>query len=727
MPRVITAGAAAEATARHTTIDILVESEDLDLRYSFETTTAGGHTWEHRLLRDGISDIVYQVEPGGGLASVSTLRLRVIDDGVGNSPSALIASFGKLKGADLILSLLFEGEDYADKIVLYANGIIDSSRRDGIITELIAVDGTFSKDILLPATIVPQDDPDAAKSAIGRALPLLYGDAITVKHAPMLLTNSTGRVYKAAAHAIRTISSATYSIYQPNGNRFKTRTGDATVSTADASLTLDAGLGGLIFGSQTPGPVVAREQAVTASSNAIDGNSTTFADISTSSALDANGEGYGFLGIAATFVEPEGSDILSYTVSQHRGHVAAATTVNSQFRVRITSSAGAIVQDDLDTTQDFRFFTNYRDYNAIVKGIKLEGNQRLEVLVETFNEGGLGSTKDFWRVADVSLTLSAEARGDQDDLYLSFVWQGRPDNGAGTYTGTSGAVIEIPSDVLYSVANIDLGLLIDQPSIVTARAELTNWRMGGGVGAGWFKERATAREFLNDLCIQGKSIFFPADDGLKLVAYRQGINTTAVVTETNTGTILWEAGTQVETPPAQRSSTFRVDQEILAEVANSFEVYYDYNPGARKFDSVRFANKDETNSTQGDAADLVALCNSSFLKYGETRTHTVEAYFIYDNDTAEFLLDHLVRYFSEKRIVAEWESGTSAIRAQLGDPTRIIYPDLPSQASSNNHNYEIHKIRYRFIPVRTSHGVDGLSFRIAMAGSRVLSTSLLST
>ena len=207
MARTLTAGALAAKEARANRFDLLIESAALNIRYSLTTTTAGGFTWEQRVQLGGIGDIVNQVAPGGGLAASKSFRLLVIDDGTGQSISALQDQGQTLRGADLTVSFLFEGEDYADRIILFA-GVIHRYARRGMQGDLVAVDELFPQDRLMPDTYINrQDYALASESAVNRPIPILYGEGQYVGPAPLLITVTTPGAMQciAAGHRLDTI------------------------------------------------------------------------------------------------------------------------------------------------------------------------------------------------------------------------------------------------------------------------------------------------------------------------------------------------------------------------------------------------------------------------------------------------------------------------------------------------------------------------------------------
>jgi len=86
------------------------------------------------------------------------------------------------------------------------------------------------------------------------------------------------------------------------------------------------------------------------------------------------------------------------------------------------------------------------------------------------------------------------------------------------------------------------------------------------------------------------------------------------------------------------------------------------------------------------------LCYDSFLRHGDLQPLVIDAYWIADEPSAEYLLAFLVGYFSGQRTFVEFDTTLYAASLQLGDFITVTHPLLPS--GDNGGTFETHAIRY---------------------------------
>ena len=733
--RTLTPGALAAKEARANTFDILIESAQVDLRYSLSTTTAGGHTWEQRLLLNGLGELRTQVEPGGGFASATTYRCTVIDDGMGKSPRAIQNAGQSLFGADLTVSLLFESEDYAEKIILFTGRILDVRyQRRGTRCELVATDDLLQNDQLLPPVIVSAlNYPQAANDVFGAALPLLYGSGSALDPVPMLLTDQTGNgTYTIAGHALQQAGDTEIavrreaalnegSVFQ-NAVRFKTSLAGA-VNVGAGTFTLTRDINGIFFGSSLEIAIpssyirnifIASETDVTDAINAIDGSIGTAALLNTNTTLQ-NGDGYGQLTVGATFgTLVRGRDVLRWKVLQHQGNSAAATTVNARI---VVSHVGASGSRQLAVHENLRWYSSFRNTELEYVPLELELNtDSVEVQIAVNNEGGLGGANDQWLVPSVVLDIGTYVRTPLEQLWFTFAWDPRPDDGSGTYTGTPGANIENAADVLHSILGQDLGEPVDTAAFVAARTFYdSSWtftlNLEGGIGTGWFRERVRGREWLDTCAKQATAIIFRRPIGYTIVPYD---NSVAVAYTFDLDTILLRAGTDPLAEVTDEASTFVINRQELPGPYHSYEVHGAYSALQSRFLSVDTANQSDSTVDEPEKSEIVALCAQSFSLYGQQPPLVVEGDYIAGRE-AEYLTIHLARYFTNKRLSVTFETSTQGLHLELGDYVLVSHPDLPISMASVK--FEIHELVYKFLPVTAPDGGAALSFRVEITAS----------
>jgi len=70
-------------------------------------------------------------------------------------------------------------------------------------------------------------------------------------------------------------------------------------------------------------------------------------------------------------------------------------------------------------------------------------------------------------------------------------------------------------------------------------------------------------------------------------------------------------------------------------------------------------------------------CHRSLLKYKEVRRLAVPSRFIYDDTTAQNLLDYLVDYYSQRQYMARFRTWLNAVDLEIGDLVILDHEDLP--------------------------------------------------
>ena len=693
----LTATALAKVNQNFVKGDWLIEAPEIGLQLSYDFNPDG--TWEHRILN--ISDVEISVKPGGGLATVGNLTVTVVEDGSGQSLRRLWERSGKLQGATITLKLLLEGEVFADAIVIFSGQIDDVTSKDGRST-ILASEDSIQRNIKIPQGIVNiADFPDAAPAYVARIIPLVYGAGSAVKLMPLLLTDQISHVYLAASHALQSVASVTYGIYDEATNRAKERGernpaiaasfGDATLSIdfSAAKLTLDAPLSTKQMGQERPSLSIEREQDVTSSENILNLNTTIRALLNTDTFTNADGDGNGFIGVAASFASALGINTLEIDFVRHNRGPDSLTTVTGQLEVRLIDESGGVLQDGLLVTQEFRHKSNPRSNRFHLRPITFTSNERVELFINAINEGGLGTASDFYAVGLVSVVGWHTVEGEEKQLYLVNTWNGRIDNVSGVITGIAEGLIRKFPDVIRSILVTEMGLSINTESFDSARTLRDVWFCDGGIGHNWSQEQIDARQLLDQLARYSASTLFPGFDGdWKDKPFTgQDAPTVFDFDETN---ILY---TSIGGEPHSRPSSFKVKLGPLSTVHNDFEIRYAFNPGSKSYDKIKFCNNDASNSTD---PFLILFSKSSFRRYGTRPPLIIEVPWIYEDSVAELFLDHVVKYFYSQRLFVSWETSLAAINVELGDMVTIDHPHIP--INDRGKAYEVHKIRY--IPSR---------------------------
>lgn len=443
------------------------------------------------------------------------------------------------------------------------------------------------------------------------------------------------------------------------------------------------------------------QTGVSNASYAIDGLSTTIATINTS-ATDSNLDGIGELTVTVDPTSAQrGNNTIVVNMINHRRSVSSDPTVTGLFTVQtINQATGVVLRDNLFVTQQFRQQLRALTTSFTAPSINLGETTQLAVRLVARNEGGPGNSLQTYEVGDISVESFYQPQGDAGVLFLVAVstenqWSGRfdPDGTVTAYYTTDGRGILLvtPDQVIASILIQELNTDVSVDRFASAH----NWyvanglEFAGGIGMGWSRDRLLGRQVLDDMAIQAAAILAPSfDGGFSLRPYREDQESHQSFDISN---ILYTSGAENQQGD-EKTSTFNIMLGNMDTVHNRFEVHYTFNVGNQKYDKVYIV--DENGSTLPESENrgvLEGLCRQSFNRYGKLEPMVIEAYWISDDTTAQYLLNHIVRYFVAQRITIEFETTLKALCLEVGDFITVDYPLIPD--GDNGKTFEVHTLR----------------------------------
>ena len=684
MPRLLTAGAHTWRLGPSFTYDWLVESQALDIHWSFSTASGGGHVWESRLLT--ISEIEQSVTPGGGLASAQTVTITVAEETTGQSLWATYNATGRMQGADLTVSLLPQGETYGNKIPFFTGKIDAVSWRAGTesgegIGTVIAVDDTLHKDIQVPNKLLTPDlYPNLPDQWRGAIVPMLYGHSLTLPVAPLLLVDEASLTYLVADQPLG-LMGTNHAVAVAEGTRFLSLAGAATSSAFDATMILSRpvtenryAIGGLV-------QAVSRQLNVVNPGSINDGNTGTPSTIGTGT-VNVEGDGVGRLAVLYTWPQPEGANTAFIQLINHRRNPAAATTVTAELIVRsVNPLTSAIQRDNLFRDGPYRHSSNPRTRAITVTPLNVVSPAAIEIELEVLNEGGAGTGADYWEAAELTIVLYYQADNLFTPVYLSDPWEGHTDND-GSITGVSGQTLLHAVDVIHAIMETRLALPAQPTSFPATRATHVTY-LGGifrfdfGLGSGgWYRPQMSATELLDTLARQCSCYLFPTGDGsISIARARDAFSNELSLT-------------------ADSMANVQIDLGRLELVHSTYEVRYGWSVTQQRFTKIAFATPTFCNHPDPTtASDLFERCNDSFQRYGPQQPYILEAFAIQDDATAFTELFHLVNYHWTQQVMVTCDIPFTGIHLVLGDYVQITHPELPLNDTAGL--FEIVRITHR--------------------------------
>jgi hypothetical protein len=702
-PRPISPAYAALLDGRAVAGEWLVQAPTIGLKLAASYNPDG--TWEDRLL--SLGDIEVRVPPGGGIATVANVTLHIVETGTGQSLVQRWEATGTVNGVMVTIEFLGAGEGTALRLF---TGVIDSITVRDAVSEVLVVDSSIQKNVLLPQQVLDQTTVPLANPHVwGHRAPLVYGQGSRGGKLPLQSINIPGKTFLVAGHPLT--ASGTVAVFAPDTAKYLGLTSSSqlqiTAGVSATTLTLPNPPQELRFNVQLLPQTILAAQGVTNPLYAIDRVSTTLALISTS-ALDSNLDGIGQLMVGTVASEDQrGNNTVVIDFTTHRRALASDPTVTGLFTVRTMDPArGITLRDNLLQTPPFRHSLNPQTASFVIPSLNLGGDEQLVARVVARHEGGVGNANQYYEIGDIAIESYYQPAGDITLYLTGSAWAGRtdPDGTVTAYYAVPGAghLLTQPDQIIASLLIQELGLTVDPGWFALAYTWYASqaWHYDGGIGAGWAVEAQPVRQVLGDLAQQAGGLLVPTFTGAwGLRSYRTDV---PAVLAFDIDTILCVDGTSPATPGEQRRSSLVMTLGDLQQVANRFEVRYAYNPGSQTYDKAAIVDRAGCTVGGGLIATqpLFLACLSSYTNYGLLEPRTIDAYWIQDDHTAALLLQHLVLYSFAQRLTVVFDTTLRALQLQVGDFIQLTYPLLP--LSENGQTFEVHALRYAPMTGRVS-------------------------
>lgn len=678
----------ATITNRFLQADWLIRIPAADIQWSYTYDPDG--TWEHRIAQIGNIDIA--VPPGGGISTVSDVTIQAYEDGTGQSILTRQNATQRLLGQPISITLLLleTGQEF-----LMFTGVIQQIVIRDAIVEILSVDSSLPRDGLLPLnTLLNNQYPLAAPSLIGQPIPLVYGSGERVGGAPLLFVDTSMFTYLIANHPMVAVGDR-YAIFENATEIYLPRSGDVQTESMNARITFNHAIQEYRFNETIGTTLLQNTVSVSGAEYAFDGLSSPVATIATAN-INSNLDGYGLLGVGAGYGSASrGLNTLIVSAENHRRGVSSDPTVTGKFTIQTidASTTTTVLRPSLFESQDFRHALNPQNSTFTITSLQVGPNERVECLLLARNEGGVGGSLDYYEIGELRLTVFYQPEGDNAPVYLYTDWEGRADDSAGTLTGEANALLSTFSDIVGNLLLEELSQELNTDIFMNARAFFVANTLisDGGIGYGWSDTRLNARELLAKIARQATSILFVDFEGLwRMVPFDQSDGANLI--DINQGNILANQGQEL-TLASQRNSSFVVDFGDITRIANHIEIHYHYDVGVARYTKIFYASHEGTNALTNGGL-LTALCQNSVNRYGVLPILKIEANFIYDETTADFLLNHIVQYFWSQRINITCDIplqvGVTLLPGTFITLTHAFLPSL-----DQGRIFEIHKLSYR--------------------------------
>lgn len=293
-----------------------------------------------------------------------------------------------------------------------------------------------------------------------------------------------------------------------------------------------------------------------------------------------------------------------------------------------------------------------------------------EILSYQFSFGNLAGTKSIM-LRNFSLCVGVK-KTIEDFAYISC--KGKYDDVSGTITGSASALIENPSHVIESIARSEMSLVAAE--IDTSALDIAATAITGKKFAFQLLERREAREILNDLAYQARlKLWWDEQDRLTALKFNSASHFPNSGTDipgsldifSDTGAPA--AGYFTENPLISGLTIRPIDVD---DVISDFIIRYAQNYATGEYEKVLRVNKDEENLNDAylsgtTGAALKTLCETAYNIIKTVNTLDIEAWAIRDEATATALMQHLIERRARRPYEIEFDAALPAVRFELGD------------------------------------------------------------
>jgi hypothetical protein len=187
----------------------------------------------------------------------------------------------------------------------------------------------------------------------------------------------------------------------------------------------------------------------------------------------------------------------------------------------------------------------------------------------------------------------------------------------------------------------------------------------------------SAQSILEKLCFESHCILFNTFNGYKLVALDEEEETTDT----------W-------TVPLNRlgeRELVRVRLSPLSDVFTDFRLKYHYDYGSGQYKKEFFISKNSLSSNATILSSIEqTLCGNAETDYRVKKYFEYSADWIYDDNTAEYLLQKLVRWLTKQYVIVAWTGKLGTyIKYERGDQVVIDYSNMVHDSLNNTAKFMI--------------------------------------
>jgi len=240
---------------------------------------------------------------------------------------------------------------------------------------------------------------------------------------------------------------------------------------------------------------------------------------------------------------------------------------------------------------------------------------------------------------------------------------------------SGGSLIENPQDIITNIYNTELG--VASALISDGTTSRSSWNMARSIF-----EQENSADIIKSLCRDSACINFVRYNSQERIVDIEE-KESADMTIDNSNIII-----------KNKNTTFKIDKTPLDELYTDFFIKYRKNYETGKYVTNKYVNT-SSNNFDSEGSDYQTICSNAESKYNidNNKQFIYEADWIFEEATAEKLCKWFVNWFTERKLLVEFEMMLDGIALEIGDQIKIDHALLPSNIN-NESKFIIYKIRH---------------------------------
>jgi len=252
---------------------------------------------------------------------------------------------------------------------------------------------------------------------------------------------------------------------------------------------------------------------------------------------------------------------------------------------------------------------------------------------------------------------------DRDDVQEVIDYTGSTN----TFTIKDSATWQAGDRIFFTNVNCDIVTSSFDAVGNTSNGSRKNWKFARSIN-----RMTTAEQLLNEAVFESHCMLVPSYAGYKLIALE------------TPGSI---SGTFTRPLHVQGRPAFYVDQTSLDDIYTSYTLNYAYDYGSGTYKKQVTVDKNGSSDPTNLGSSYQQACRDAESNYRLIRHYERDLNWIQDDDTAAYLMQKLIAWHTEQRLIVSFSGGFTAYgKYEIGDYVKIDY-DYMLPTGVNNSSY----------------------------------------